>query len=54
MSGVLASAVLLTRGRGTGAAGTGSAGTGSAGTVPHGPSMLLAGLLATAAGARGP
>jgi leader peptidase (prepilin peptidase)/N-methyltransferase len=39
-SGLLASAVLATRGRG--------------GTVPHGPSMLLAGLLVTAAGARGP
>lgn len=39
-SGLLAAAVLMTRGRG--------------GAVPHGPSMLLAGLLVTAAGARGP
>ena len=40
VSGLLAAAVLVTRGRG--------------GTVPHGASMLLAGLLVTAAGARGP
>ncbi|MDT0352767.1 prepilin peptidase [Pseudonocardia charpentierae] len=39
-SGVLAVAVLVRRGRG--------------GAVPHGPSMLLAGLLVAAAGARGP
>jgi leader peptidase (prepilin peptidase) / N-methyltransferase len=39
-SGVLAVAVLVHRGRG--------------GAVPHGPSMLLAGLLVAAAGARGP
>jgi leader peptidase (prepilin peptidase) / N-methyltransferase len=39
-SGLLAVAVLVRRGRG--------------GAVPHGPSMLLAGLLVGAAGARGP
>jgi leader peptidase (prepilin peptidase) / N-methyltransferase len=39
-SGVLAGAVLLVRGRGA--------------ALPHGPSMLLAGLLTAAAGARGP
>jgi leader peptidase (prepilin peptidase)/N-methyltransferase len=39
-SGALAATVLVARGRG--------------GAVPHGPSMLLAGLLVTAAGARGP
>ena len=39
-SGALAAAVLVARGR--------------RGAVPHGPSMLLAGLLDTAAGARGP
>jgi leader peptidase (prepilin peptidase)/N-methyltransferase len=39
-SGLLAAAVLMVRGRGA--------------TLPHGPSMLLAGLLVTAACARGP
>ena len=39
-SGALATTVIVARGRG--------------GAVPHGPSMLLAGLLVTAAGARGP
>lgn len=39
-SGLLASAVLITHGR--------------RGAVPHGPAMLLAALLVTAAGARGP
>jgi len=40
LSGALAATVLVARGRG--------------GVVPHGPSMLLACLLVTAAGARGP
>ena len=40
LSGALAVAVLVARGRG--------------GAVPHGPAMLLAGLLVAAAGARGP
>lgn len=40
LSGALAATVLVARGRG--------------GAVPHGPSMLLAGLLVTAACARGP
>jgi hypothetical protein len=39
-SGAVAGVVLLTRGR--------------SGAVPHGPSMLLTGLLVVAAGARGP
>ena len=39
-SGAVADVVLLTRGR--------------SGAVPHGPSMLLTGLLVVAAGARGP